>query len=125
MYILNRLKEASRDWNETLDSFLKENGLERLKSDFCLYIGNDTWILIWVDDILISRENQEIKKLIGKLKENFNAKDLGEIRDFLGMNVSRSKTEIKISQTRFIEKMLQKFNLPECKCASIPMIPNF
>lgn len=62
------LKEAPRCWNEKLSKFLTQNGLKRSQSDFCLYTGQDVYILIFVDDILIIGNGQNI---IQKLKEQF------------------------------------------------------
>lgn len=43
------------------------------------------------------------------------AKELGEIKCFLGMNISRSQDIMTTDQTKFIEKLLNKFNKWQCK----------
>lgn len=82
-------------------------------------------MLVWVHDILASETTTAVRKLIEKLKTKFKATDLGGVKDFLGMSISRTNQEILISQSKFIDKMLRKFNLPECNGTSIPMIPSF
>ena len=47
------LNEAPRCWNEELHNFMIKNRFEQSKHDFCLYIGEESWVLIFVDDILV------------------------------------------------------------------------
>ncbi|KAJ8893861.1 hypothetical protein PR048_006462 [Dryococelus australis] len=55
----------------------------------------------------------------------FNAKDLGELKDFLGTNVTREGNQIKMSQYKLIDKMLVKFRMKDCNGANTPMENNF
>ncbi|UYV63099.1 hypothetical protein LAZ67_2003129 [Cordylochernes scorpioides] len=45
----------------------------------------------------------------------FNAKDLGKVTNFLRMEISRESGKLMIKQTKFINKILEKFNITECK----------
>lgn len=98
------------------------NGFQQSKHDFCLYISNSTWILIYVDDILILGEDTQI---LSKLKHEFKVKDLGDIREYLGLEISRHNNIIEIKQERMIQKILEKFNVLNCKGSSTPMECNF
>lgn len=51
-------------------------------------------------------------------------KILGELKNFLGMEIQRDliKKTISLTQTRFIEKCLERFNLAESKPKSTPMV---
>lgn len=112
------LKEAPRCWNEKLNNFLTQNGFQQSLSDFCLYTGADVYILIFVDDILIMGDGQTI---IQKLKDQFQAKDMGNISTFLGMEIIRSRNCMEIKQTKIIEKILLKFHMQDCKGSNTPM----
>lgn len=116
------LKESPRCWNQRIDKFLQYNGYKRSCHDFCLYIKEDTSILIFVDDILLVGKDELIVK---NLIKEFKAKDLGEIKQFLGMSINRTEKEIKITQTEMIENLLEKFGLKDCKGKSTPMEINF
>ena len=49
------LKQSGRNWNNTLDTFLKEEGFKRSLNDPCFYTRNDnTFLVHWVDDIIIA-----------------------------------------------------------------------
>ncbi|KAI8431647.1 hypothetical protein MSG28_016126 [Choristoneura fumiferana] len=98
-----------------------KEGFEQSKYDFCLYYKANVWLLIWVDDILITGKTTEIKKTIEKLKEEFKIRDLGEVREYLGMEIKREHDKLKISQTKLIEKVLEKFGMTDCKGTQTPM----
>ena len=67
------LKQAGRDWYQTLSPFLEETGFNRSKNDYCLFTSNVEdelcYVLVWVDDIIIGCKN---KGRIKKLREDFN-----------------------------------------------------
>lgn len=90
-------------------------------ADPCVYtrhIDNKRYIImiIWVDDIIIATSNS---KLMASVKESFSKrfkmKDLGEISRFLGIQFKYGKDCIEMNQTQFIEKILSKFEMKECK----------
>lgn len=112
------LVESPKCWNETIDLFLKNRGFQRSEYDSCLYYKKDCWLVIYVDDILIIGKD---KSIIEDLKAEFNAKDLGEIKRFLGMEVIRNSEEIAITQEGFINKILERFGMEECRGAQTPM----
>ena len=58
------------------------------------------------------------------LATEFEIKDLGNLRYFLGMEVARSKDGIVISQRKHILDLLNKTGLLGCKLVDTPMDPN-
>lgn len=119
------LKEAPRVWNECFNDFATRNGLQRSKNDTCLYIGENIWLVVWVDDILITGSENAKEEIIKKLRKEFNAKNLGRIKCFLGTEIIREEDTIKLSQKKLIDKIVQRFNMSECKAAVNPMEFNF
>jgi transposase InsO family protein len=116
------LREAPKCWNQRFDDFAVSNGLDRSRNDFCLYTGKDIWLLIFVDDILVAGKYE---KVVERLKKEFNAKDLGVPRHFLGTVLVCEGDTISISQESFIEKILGRFRMEDCKGANTPMEPHF
>jgi len=104
---------------------------KRSKADSCVYFKredkNRAIIAIYVDDLLILTNNEKTKVLLkGKLSQKFDMKDLGEARYLLGMNITRDRKSGKIwlNQTTYIQRILQKFGMSECKSVSTPFNPS-
>lgn len=119
------LREAPRWWNQRFNNFALSQSLKRSEHDVCLYVGEHVWLLLWVDDILLFGMNEMIEKVAYNLKKEFNAKDVGELKFFLGTEISKNNEVIKISQHQLIEKLLDKFKMRDCKGISTHMETKF
>ncbi|KAK3028021.1 hypothetical protein RJ639_040020 [Escallonia herrerae] len=76
-------------------------------------------------DMVVTCDNeQEVSKLIEELAVRFEMKNLGRIRHFLGLEVSICKDGIFLSQARYLQGILEKFKMADCKEASTPMDEN-
>lgn len=49
-------------------------------------------------------------------------KDLGELKSFLGIQVERSSSGMKITQQKYALDLLKRFGLNDCKPAPTPMV---
>lgn len=127
------LKKSPKYWNDKFNSVILREGFKRSKCDSCLYSKCDgkeqnMYVLIYVDDLLIFGSNEiEIKNLKLILSKEFEMKDLGLISEFLGINVKQNlKTNVtEICQKKYLENVLKRFNMYECKPVSTPMDYNF
>ena len=86
------LKQALRQWYKKFDSFKHRIGFKRCETDHCCYVkffGNSYIILLlYVDDMLIVGSNiEEINILKKQLSKQFAMKDLGAIKQILGMRM--------------------------------------
>jgi hypothetical protein len=121
------LKQAPRQWQKKLKDVLGSIGLRPSASDPSLYLGHGpdgTWLLVYVDDLLIVCKTLEaMETLKGALKEVFLMKDLGPIKDYLGMAVSRDRDrhEITLSQERYITDIASRFDLLDSKPVASPL----
>ncbi|PIK50089.1 hypothetical protein BSL78_13015 [Apostichopus japonicus] len=80
-----------------------------------------TIILVWVDDIIITTNRDSTLEDVKRgLTSRFKMKDLGEISMFLGMRFICEVDMIKINQSKYIEKMLLKYGMKDCKARSTP-----
>jgi len=69
--------------------------------------GEFTGLLIYIDDIVLSgNSSTEITKLKHILQSNFRIKDLGELKYFLGLEVSWSDDGIFVSQRKCCLELL-------------------
>lgn len=81
------------------------------------------YILIYVDDILITGNNICLfNKFIVALNKEFALKDLGGISYFLGIEVHRDETRIFLNQTNFINDFLDILNLNNIKPCNTPTV---
>ncbi|KAK2980771.1 hypothetical protein RJ640_002980 [Escallonia rubra] len=81
-----------------------------------------TAILIYVDDILLTGNDlQEIERLKKFLLKRFRIKDLGDLKYFLGIEFSRSKKGIFMSQRKYALDILQDSSLLGVRPDKFPM----
>jgi Reverse transcriptase (RNA-dependent DNA polymerase)/gag-polypeptide of LTR copia-type/GAG-pre-integrase domain len=121
------LKQAPRAWHKTFGEVLKKMGYEPLQSDSCIYCKqgeSDTiYIGIYVDDgLIVGKRQQELQNELKNLKGNFKLK-VQPLEKFLGIEIVKSKAGIFIHQKKYIENMLRRFGMSECKIQDIPMAP--
>lgn len=112
------LREAPKCWNDRFHDFIIKQGFEQSKHDFCLYTKKDEWLLIWVDDIITMGNCMDT---INKLKEEFNVRDLGEVKEYIGMEIHREQNILKIKQEKMINKIIEKFGMESCKGVNTPI----
>lgn len=124
------LKQSALAWYERVSDVLCKNEYKNCIQEPCLFIKmcKDIKIIIalYVDDFLIfSNSKNETKKLKDILNSEFEIKDLGEVKQYLGMNISVQKDcnkyEITISQQQYIEELLLKFNMSDCSTIDTPI----
>lgn len=119
------LKESPKVWNETFNEFALKNNFRRSQHDCCLYSNGRTWMLIYVDDILVIGKSVNVKEILLLLEKQFRARILGQINHFLGMEVIRLEDKIEIRQTKFIDKLISYFNMETCNPKKTPMEKGF
>eukprot|EP00253_Pinus_taeda_P029617 PITA_29617 len=56
------------------------------------------------------------------MKEEFEMTDMGLLRYFLGIEVDQNENGIFISQEKYVNKVLDRFNMQECKAAITPTV---
>jgi len=86
--------------------------------------GNFIILLLYVDDMLIIGQSKtKIAGLENASSKSFVMKDLGPAKQILGMKVirDRSKKLIWLSQEKYIEKVLKRFNMDKAKHVSVPL----
>ncbi|KAJ0455580.1 putative RNA-directed DNA polymerase [Helianthus annuus] len=123
------LKQSPRAWFGRFTLAMKNYGFQQSNSEHTLFLkrkGNlVTCLIIYVDDMIITgNDEEEMKKLKTNLFMEFEMKDLGRLKYFLGIEVLRSKQGIFICQKKYILDLLAETGMIDCKPASTPMIAN-
>ena len=119
------LKQAAKNWYEALTSLLLKKGFKRSRNDYCLFVRKDedgtfSYVLVWVDDIVVAGAEEAVKEINSMLNENFKMDDRGALNWFLGMQIQRSHDKITVDQTRYIETVLEQFNVSDCRPVATP-----
>lgn len=119
------LKQSGKNWNNMLHVFLIHENFQQSLVDYCVYVKeNDgvlTILVVWVDDILIACSSSgALLDIKTALNRKFKMKDIGTISYFLGIEFKCNENEIEMSQQKYVDKILIKFNMSECKPKLIP-----
>ncbi|XP_019105538.1 uncharacterized mitochondrial protein AtMg00810-like [Beta vulgaris subsp. vulgaris] len=120
------LKQASRQWNLELTKFLLHLGFQQSKYDYSMFTlkTGDSYIIVvaYVDDLLLAGTNLScIQQLKTQLHDAFTIKDLGPLKYFLGIEVSRDSTGILLNQRKYILDLLHNTAMLDCKVADCPL----
>lgn len=121
------LKQAPRAWYLELRTFLVESGFinsHAYASLFTFHSGDLViYILIYVDDIIITGTNSEIvQQFIDILANKFSLKDLGSLSYFLGIEVDTAPFGIFLAQKRYVSDLLARAKMSTAKPVSTPIV---
>ena len=71
--------------------------------------GKITILIVYVDDIVVTGDNhEEMARLKKYLATQFEIKDLGKLRYFLGIEVARLEKGIFLSQRKYVIDLLKE-----------------
>ncbi|CEG46822.1 integrase [Plasmopara halstedii] len=120
------LKQASRVWNKTFDTFLYSIGFQVSAFDLCLYIkcANEQCVfLLYVDDVLVTDSSLELIALTkNELKARSKMTDCGQCEFLLGIEVvDNVDGSVTLCQRRYIGDILKRFGMMDCKAVVGPM----
>jgi hypothetical protein len=120
------LKQAPRAWYSRLSEKLQRLGFSPSKGDTSLFYLHDRgvtmYVLVYVDDIIVASSSQEATTtLLRKLEDDFALKDLEDLNYFLGIEVSKIKDGILLSQSKYAMYMLKRVGMMNCKFVPTPL----
>jgi hypothetical protein len=126
---LHRLKQAPRAWYGHIDSFLTSLGFTKSKEDSNLYFkimdNEPVILLLYVDDLFLTREENLIVECKRRRTSEFEMKYLGLMHYFLGLEIWQSLERIFINQGKYTVEILKRFDMLECKPMNTPMEAKF
>jgi hypothetical protein len=122
------LKQSPRLWNANIHATMIRLGFIQFPSEPCMYSkgteGKEIFVAIYVDDLVIATADMnEMQSFKNSLFDTYKMKDLGPIKHLLGMEVVQDivKGTIVITQSNYIEEVLRRFGMLDCKPCNIPM----
>ena len=122
------LKQSPRAWFDRFSKVLKSEGYKQGLSDHTMFVKTDgrrrCILIVYVDDIILTGDHvDEIARIKVALGKEFEVKDLGDLKYFLGMEVARSKKGIYVSQRKYIVDLLEETGMLGCSPELTPIIP--
>ena len=124
------LKQAARQWNKKLHSVFSSLGYTKLQSDSSIYLysNGDVKVIVpvYIDDItLVSRNDSAVDSTIKELSKHFKLRDLGPTTFLLAVQVHQDlkKRSISLSQQQYVEELLKRHGMDDCKPVKTPMTP--
>ena len=125
------LKQSSRHWYLRFHRAILLNGFTMIEEDHCVYVkqskGSFIILSLYVNDILLASNDMEmIIATKGWLSSNFKMKDMGKADYILGVKILRdcSKKLLGLSQQTYIKKVLEHFQMHNCKPIDTPVAKN-
>ena len=120
------LKQARNVWNQELNWVLCTIDFNQLKMDYCCYIKTNkedfSILVVWADDFLALSTKEHLNDDIEcNLNIHFKVKSLGQPSLLLGIKINISGDFISLSQTHYIDFLLEKYGLMDANPVSTPM----
>ena len=121
------LKQSPRCWNDKYKEFLFRFCLKQSKVDECIFYGrfhgHELYLTLYVDDgLLFSSSNEIIDQFLNEMEQTFKiTRSSGSY--FVGMEIERDreKKTLKISQTAYVKKVLDRFKALNPKKSDTPV----
>ncbi|CAI5946051.1 unnamed protein product [Closterium sp. NIES-64] len=111
------LRQAPRERHDTLRTTLAALGFAPSTADPSLFLRTDTslppfYILVYVDDLVFATADSEaLAHVKSELQKRHTCTDLGELRSYLGLQITRDRARrtITLTQSHMVQQVLQRF----------------
>ncbi|CAI7862205.1 unnamed protein product, partial [Closterium sp. NIES-54] len=112
------LRQAPREWHDTLRTTLAALGFAPSTADPSLFLLTDTllppfYILVYVDDLVFATgDTVGLAHVKSELQKRHTCTYLGELRSYLGLQITwdRARCTITLTQSHMVQQVLQRFD---------------
>ncbi|CAI7737723.1 unnamed protein product [Closterium sp. NIES-54] len=123
------LRQAPREWHDTLRTTLAALGFAPSTADPSLFLRTDTslppfYILVYVNDLVFATaDTAGLAHVKSKLQKRHTCTDLGELRSYLGLQITRNRAQrtITLTQSHMVQQVLQRFNFTYSSPQATPL----
>ncbi|CAI7924907.1 unnamed protein product [Closterium sp. NIES-54] len=123
------LRQAPREWQDTLRTTLAALGFAPSTSDPSLFLRTDTtllpfYVLVYVDDLVFATADIEaLAHVKSELQKRHTCTDLGELTSYLGLRITRNRAQrtITLTQSHMVQQVLQRFGFTYSSPQSTPL----
>ncbi|CAI7873060.1 unnamed protein product [Closterium sp. NIES-54] len=119
------LRQAPREWHDTLRTTLAALGFTPSTADPSLFVRTDTslppfYVLVYVDDLVFATALALVKS---ELQKRHTCTDLGELRRYLGLQITRDRARrtITLTQSHMVQQVLQRFDFTWSSAQATPL----
>ncbi|CAI7853239.1 unnamed protein product [Closterium sp. NIES-54] len=111
------LRQAPREWHDTLRTTLAALGFVPSTADPSLFLCTDTslppfYVLVYVDDLVFATADTEaLTQVKSELQKRHTCTDLGELRSYLGLQITRDRARrtITLTQSDMVHQVFHRF----------------
>ncbi|CAI7813547.1 unnamed protein product, partial [Closterium sp. NIES-54] len=123
------LRQAPREWHDTLRTTLAALGFAPSTADPSLFLRTDTslppfYILVYVDDLVFATaDTTGLAHVKSELQKRHTCTDLGELRSYLGLQITRDRAQrtITLTQSHMVQQVLQRFGFTYSSPQATPL----
>ncbi|CAI7824354.1 unnamed protein product [Closterium sp. NIES-53] len=123
------LRQAPREWHYTLRTTLAALWFAPSSPDRSPFLSTDTslppfYVLVYVNDLVFATADTEALALVkSKLQKRHTCTDLGELRSYLGLQITRDRARrtITLTQSHMVHQVLQRFDFWYSSPLSTPL----
>ncbi|CAI5977590.1 unnamed protein product [Closterium sp. NIES-64] len=123
------LRQAPREWHDTLRTTLAALGFAPSTADPSLFLRTDTslppfYILVYVDDLVFATaDTAGLAYVKSELQKRHTCTDLGELRSYLGLQITRdgARRTITLTQSHMVQQVLQRFGFTYSSPQATPL----
>ncbi|CAI7810448.1 unnamed protein product [Closterium sp. NIES-53] len=111
------LRQAPREWHVTMRTTLAALEFTPSTADPLLFLRTNTslppfFVLVYVNDLVFATADTEALTLVkSELQKRHTCTDLGELRSYLGLQITRDRARrmITLTQSHMVHQVLQRF----------------
>ncbi|CAI7763798.1 unnamed protein product, partial [Closterium sp. NIES-54] len=123
------LRQAPREWHDTLRTTLAALGFAPSTADPSLFLRTDTlqppfYILVYVEDLVFATgDTAGLAHVKSELQKRHTCTDLGELRSYLGLQITRDRAQctITLTQSHMVQQVLQRFDFTYSSPQATPL----
>ncbi|CAI7905736.1 unnamed protein product [Closterium sp. NIES-54] len=123
------LRQAPREWHDTLRTTLAALGFAPSTADPSLFLRTDAtlppfYVLVYVDDLVFATADTEaLAHVKSELQKRHTCTDLGELTSYLGLRITQDRAQrtITLTQSHMVQQVLQRFGFTYSSPQSTPL----
>ncbi|CAI7867711.1 unnamed protein product [Closterium sp. NIES-53] len=123
------LRQAPQEWHDTLRTTLAALGFAPSTANPSLFLRTDTslpsfYILVYIDDLVFATaDTAGLAYVKSELQKRHTCTDLGEMRSYLGLQITRDRARrtITLTQSHMVQQVLQRFGFTYSSPQATPL----